>query len=405
MLIELFGGNKMELLVAADSLFYRTEDGKYWCRTIYSYNFWMRYLSEFDSVVIISRTRTASYSEVNGFLRVDGPYVKVAELPYMRGMKQYITNYFSFIRAAKIAVENAECALFRLPSVSATMVLKYYKRKNKPYAIEVVADPHDAYASNKIAQTFYTKNLRDSVLQANGVSYVTEFYLQEKYPSYSRLYGETDEHFETFFSTIDLQESFFSSPKRFINKNKFTIIHTANSINTDIKGHTTVINIVKRLRDMEYDVNVVFIGDGSKRTYYEKMSKEKGIEDYVTFTGLLSSSEKVREILLKGDVFVFPTKAEGLPRAIIEAMATGLPVLSTPVNGIPELLDDEFMFDPHDVDGFVDKLISCFNNHSKLEEMSELNIKKAKEYSYNKLTNKRKMFYSKLRNITENNTN
>ena len=91
----------MELLVAADSLFFKTPDGKYWCKTIYGYDFWLRYLAVFDDVVIVSRTKPTSHSEIEGYLRVDGPNVRVLELPFMRGMKQYITNYFSFYKAAK----------------------------------------------------------------------------------------------------------------------------------------------------------------------------------------------------------------------------------------------------------------------------------------------------------------
>lgn len=393
----------MKLLVAADSLLYKTPDGKYWCKTIYGYDFWTRYLNVFDEVIVVSRTKATAPDEVEGYLRVDGLNVRIVDLPYMRGMKQYILNYLSFSKAAKKATENADCAIIRLPSVAADMVLKYFKKTGKPYAIEVVADPFDAYASNKLAQYMYTQRLKKETIDANGVSYVTKYYLQSKYPSYSRIYGETASYFESYFSTINLPDTYFSGPKVYDEKGKsFTIIHTANSINNDLKGHETLIKVLKKLREKNYDVKIVFIGDGSKREFYEKLAMENGMGEYVYFTGLLSSSDKVREILLKGDIFVFPTKAEGLPRAIIEAMAVGLPVLSTPVNGIPELLDKEFMIEPNDVDGFVNKLIELFEDVSKLEEMSKFNIQKARQYSIDKLSHRRDIFYSKLRAIIEN---
>ncbi len=392
----------MELLVAADSLFLKTSDGKYWSKTIYGYDFWKRYLLVFEDIVVVSRTRLASVKEVNGSLRVDGPNVRVAELPYMRGMKQYMKNYLSFCKAAKEAVRSAECALMRLPSVSAFMVLKYYKRKGLPYALEVVADPYYAYASNKIAQTIYTKKLKEAVLKANGVSYVTEYYLQNMYPSYSRINGESDRYFESHYSTINLQEEYFALPRKYRTvKRKITIAHTANNINNDIKGHEVLIKIIKRLRDERYDASVIFIGDGSKRKYYEQMSRELGLREHITFTGLLSSQSKVREILIDADLFVFPTKAEGLPRAVIEAMAVGLPCLSTPVGGIPELLKEEYLLNPTDVDGFVNKIIELINNPKKLEEMSNENINTAKRYLDYKLAKRRVKFYSKLRELAE----
>src|SRR5690625_2626270 len=147
MLIGLFGGNKVEVLVAADSLFYRTPDGKYWCKTIYGYDFWLRYLEVFEEVIVVSRTKSVPQSKVEGYLRVDGPRLRIKELPYMRGMKQYVLNYFAFSRAAKEAVKEVDCAIIRLPSVSASMVQKHYKKTRKPYALEIVADPYDAYKS------------------------------------------------------------------------------------------------------------------------------------------------------------------------------------------------------------------------------------------------------------------
>ena len=120
----------MELLVATDSLFSKTPDGRYWCKTIYGYDFWTRYLKVFEKVAVVSRTKSAELGEVEGYLRVDGPNLRVIELPYMRGMKQYIYNYYSFCKATKKAAEEPDCALIRLPSVVASMVLKYYERKN-----------------------------------------------------------------------------------------------------------------------------------------------------------------------------------------------------------------------------------------------------------------------------------
>lgn len=403
MLIELFGGSKkMELLVAGDSYLYKTTDGNYWCKTIYGYEFWTRYLDVFDSIAIVSRTELSDFKEVEGYLKVNGPNLRVIELPDMRGMKQYISKYYAFQRAAKKAVKNADCALIRLPSISASMILKYYKKSQKPYALEVVADPYDAYSSNKAAQLYYTCNLKKAAKNATGVSYVTKYFLQEKYPSHTRLFPDNKNHFETYYSTINLDESYFAEPKKFNeNKRKFTIVHTANSINNDGKGHDTLINVIKNLRENKYNVHAIFIGDGDKKPYYENLVSQMDLTDYIEFTGLLSSPMEVREVLLQGDIFVFPTKAEGLPRAIIEAMAVGLPVLSTPVNGIPELLNKKYMYDPSDVEGFTKKLMELFTDVSELENMSKTNIITAEQYTLPKLTLRRKEFYSQLRSIAE----
>lgn len=140
-------------------------------------------------------------------------------------------------------------------------------------------------------------------------------------------------------------------------------------------------------------------GDGDRRVELEHMAEELGIGDRVRFTGLLSSSREVRDRLLGADLFIFLTKAEGLPRAVIEAMAVGLPCLSTPVNGIPELLPPQYMFNPIDVDGFANKIIQLISNPEEMSQMSKMNIHKAREYEYEILDKRRCCFYSKLKKI------
>jgi glycosyltransferase involved in cell wall biosynthesis len=392
----------MKVLVAADSHVYRSEDGRYWCKTIYGYDFWKRYLEVFETVKVVTRVGKIASKDTRGMLRVDGPGVEIFEMPFLRGMIQYIAHYRELTKAVKLSIEDCECAIFRLPSVVAFMVLKYFSKANKPFAVEVVADPVDAYAENKIARLMYTRKLKLAVKDANGVSYVTKNFLQNRYPSHVKTYGENNNYFETYYSSIDLEQSFFGKMKKYeSSKGEFTIVHTANSINSDIKGHSTMIKILKKLIEKGYDAKVIFIGDGDKRCYFENLAKELGIGDKVYFTGWVKSKHEIREILIGTDIFVFPTKAEGLPRALIEAMAVGLPCLSTPVNGIPELLDKEFMFKAIDINGFTDKLIFLFNNTMKLEEMSRVNLEKAKEYTIEKLSLRRHEFYSKLRAITK----
>lgn len=387
----------MEVLIATDAIFYKIDDGTYWCGTIYGYDFWTRYTNVFDSIAVVARVKFVSKQEIKNYRRVDGPNVRIVELPSMRGMKEYLKSYFKFRKASKEAVANANYAIIRLPSVSAFMVLDFYRQKRRPYFVEVVADPSNAYASNQIARIIYTRKLKEAVKNANGVSYVTRNYLQTKYPSYARANGEDSRHFETYYSTIDLRDGYFGDPKKYSSdKKEYIIIHTANSINNYIKGHGTLIKILKKLRDDNCNCSVRFIGDGSKRKHFETYAKKLGVDNYVKFVGLLTSPNDVRNELVKSDLFVLPARSEGLPRSMIEAMAVGLPCLSTPVNGIPELLDTEFMFEPDDVDGFANKIIELIQNPSKLNRMSEINIKKSKEYSWDKLSYRRTNFYEKL---------
>lgn len=393
----------MNVLVAVDAQLFMTPDGKVWSKTIYGYDFWKRYLDVFETVKVVSRLGKADYAQVEGYLRSDGDNVSFAPLPMVRGMKGYVKNVISFLKDAKKAVRDEDCAIIRLPSIPATFVEFVYARKHKPYVLEVVVDPLNAYAGNKLAAKVLTEQLRKSCLNANGVSYVTQYALQEQYPSRARISGKnTEEYFESYYSSIILKDGFFA-PARDYSKigNKVKLVHTANNINNDVKGHDVVIEVVKKLNDLGIDASVTFIGDGDLRPKLEKMAEVLGVGTKVVFTGLLGSAMDVREKLLDADIFILPTKAEGLPRAVIEAMAVGLPCLSTPVNGIPELLEKEYMFDPMDSQGFTEKIIELLQNPEKMGQTSMRNINKAREYEETVLQQRRIEFYTKLKNLAK----
>jgi|AntDeeMetagen285_2_1112576.scaffolds.fasta_scaffold02874_2 glycosyltransferase involved in cell wall biosynthesis len=84
------------------------------------------------------------------------------------------------------------------------------------------------------------------------------------------------------------------------------------------------------------NARLVLAGDGQDREELEAHAADLGCTDSVEFLG---NRGDVPELLAAMDVFAFPSHFEGLPGAVIEAMAAGLPVVATPVDGTPELLD------------------------------------------------------------------
>lgn len=392
----------MNALVAVDAQLFKTQDGKVWTRTIYGYDFWNRYLDVFDTITVVSRMKEVGYEEVQGFLRTDGERVTFKGLPMACGSKEYIKLLPSFLGAARKAVKGEQCAIIRLPSIAATFVELAFRLTRKPYVLEIVVDPVNAFEGSAVAAKVLTAHLKNACRKANGVSYVTQYALQKQYPSTARIRGKnTNRYFETYYSTIILNKDYFAEPRDYTNLGKkIKLVHTANNVKNSVKGHDIVIQVVKKLNDAGIDAEVAFIGDGEKRAEFEQMAKSLEIGNKVSFTGLLPSSLAVREKLLESDMFVFPTKCEGLPRAVIEAMAVGLPCLSTPVNGIPELLEPQYMFDPLDVDGFTKKIIELVNDPQQLNAMSIRNIEKAKEYESSVLQKRRMQFYGKLKKMT-----
>ncbi len=86
------------------------------------------------------------------------------------------------------------------------------------------------------------------------------------------------------------------------------------------------------------DTRFLIVGDGPERPSLERIAAELGIAERVTFTGIRSD---VDEILKLAYVFVLPSRTEAFPNVILEAMATGLPVVSTDVGSVGELVFDD----------------------------------------------------------------
>jgi glycosyltransferase involved in cell wall biosynthesis len=103
------------------------------------------------------------------------------------------------------------------------------------------------------------------------------------------------------------------------------------------KGHDVLWHAIARLRGDGVRLRCLVCGDGSQRSALEALARHLGIIDVV---GLLGEQRQVADVLAALDVFVLPSRYEGLGVAILEAMAMALPVVATAVGGIPETVAD-----------------------------------------------------------------
>ena len=103
------------------------------------------------------------------------------------------------------------------------------------------------------------------------------------------------------------------------------------------KGHTDLLDAIGILKSSFPRIHLLIVGDGELRDALKERTRRLAIEDLVTFAGFRSDSEAVMK---QFDIFCLPSLSEGLSSAILAAMANRLPVVSTSVGGIPELVSD-----------------------------------------------------------------
>jgi glycosyltransferase involved in cell wall biosynthesis len=143
------------------------------------------------------------------------------------------------------------------------------------------------------------------------------------------------------------------------------------------------------------NVRLKFAGYGELIPELIEYSKELEVEESVEFVGHLTFDE-LRSFFLTSSLMIFPTISEGLPRCIIEAGATGLPCISTPVGGIPELLPNNLLFNPKDAQKFASSVISIIEDNKLYEKISKDLFELSQEFNRTILTNRRTQFYRNL---------
>ena len=146
------------------------------------------------------------------------------------------------------------------------------------------------------------------------------------------------------------------------------------------KGHEYLLKAFKQAKTKCSNIKLLVAGDGPLRLSLEKFAHDLDISADVTFLGVL---DDIPAFLNKIDIFVLSSLQEGLPIALLEAMAAEKPIIATTVGGIPEVVEnglDGILVDAANVHELKHAIISVIQNEDKRGEMGQNAQKKVEEY-------------------------
>lgn len=399
----------MKVLLLLEHTFLIDEDNKVWSETVINYEYLKRYLDVFENVAVCARMKNVKNDDelLNKYnLLVSGNGVEFLPLPFSISSKEIIFSFFKTKRIFKKYLKNVDCAIIRGPSLLSLMLYKQCIN-NLKFAVEFVMGANTILSEKnfirKILNKYLDRSAKKMCLKANGVSYVTKELLQKKYPSYKRKKNYiSEDYFENYYSSIDLYKENFERKKwEKSKKPKEYIITHIGSMATDRKGQKRLIEIAKKILDDSYNIKVKFIGEGKQKQDLINYVKELNLESKVEFLGNINDRELLFSILKDSHFYVLPSSSEGLPRSIIEAMATSNPCIASNVDGIPELLDKKDIFDYYDVEGFVKRIEYLIENWEEMINISNNNYEIAQNYRYETLNKRRNEFYNCLKTISQ----
>jgi len=214
-----------------------------------------------------------------------------------------------------------------------------------------------------------------STEQSDGVTAVSRFLKEKTITNYN-----IEKEIEVIPNFIDTdvykpqEDKCFR--KNLAGKDEKIIVHTSN-----FRAVKRVADTIKTLELVRKKVpaKLLLIGDGPERSECERLSRELKLYDHVKFLG---KQEGLVEILNSADLFLIPSQSESFGLAALEAMACGVPVISSSVGGLPELIrhnETGFIAEIGDIPRMAKYAIDLLTNDKKHKLFSDNSRKRAVE--------------------------
>ena len=387
----------MTIAISIDEYIFES-GGKFYGDNV-GYDIVKRYADKFENIKLISRIKhaDANHLEMHNKL-LPWENVSYIDVPFFTSISDLFKYYGKISSEISKAVKDCDVSLVRAPSLVGFITLRKLPKRT-PYGLEVVANPYEMYQGyaglQKIQAIIMHFAQKHYCKKASAIAFVTKYSQQKLYEL------NPSKENNTHYSSIELKKEFFSDKllKHDFFEDKslpLKIVHVANIISGNIKGHQEVIDVAARLKQQGKNVELVFAGDGPDVDYYKNKATENGIK--ATFLGFIDKKQ-LHELLLDSDFFLFPSKSEGLPKVLIEAMAVAVPCVASNVGGIPELLPPESVFDSYDISGMTKRITELASNKQKYLDNAQLMYNTALEYESSVLAERRNSFYSKLKQL------
>lgn len=382
----------MRIVFATDHVFSRCGD-RFYDRFCFDEEFFRDYLAAFSRVTVLCRATELDAPPSSEAINNDR--LRFVSVGGRRGAVWQAAAEWIAGDAVQQSVSSADAVVARVPSRLGDLAASAARRSGKPYMIEVVGDPREAVRGRgsgplyRAAAMIETRRLRRQARHCVSASYVNRSILPIAFPAGAGAATET-------ISSIRLDAATIRAPRRYTAAPTPLRVATVASL-LPYKRHADLLQAVAQVRASGVDCHVDFAGDGSERAALQRLTSELKLDGCVQFRGHLRGMEAVHAMLDENDVFAFPSAAEGLPRAVLEAMSLGMPAIGSKVGGLPEVLRGEDAFDTGDIASIARLLRSMASDPGRLTAMSAHSVRTARQYTSDLLSPRRKALFANLK--------
>jgi N-acetyl-alpha-D-glucosaminyl L-malate synthase BshA len=260
-------------------------------------------------------------------------------------------------------------------------------------AMKIITTLHGTDITLVGLEPSYQSVMKFSIEQSDGVTAVSRFLREKTLTNYN--IEKEIEVIPNFVDTKALQRVDASAIRKTIAPNgEKVLIHVSN------------FRLVKRVQDVvrifemvqrKIPSKLLLVGDGPDRSACEKLARELGIEKSISFVG---KQNELAPLLSAADVFLMPSQSESFGLSGLEAMACGLPVVSTSVGGLPELVvhgETGYIAEIGDIERMAKYVIDLLSNEQKYKLFAAASRKRAVEmFNMDKVVDQYENYYKKI---------
>lgn len=379
----------MQVLLTSDARFERTPDGTIWGHATYGRDLWSRYLDVFSSVLMAARVADVEQPS-DGLVKSSLARIQFWPLMIYSGLAGFVRALPNLRSSVAAAVRHSDAVIVRAPSALAYLVARAAATDGRPFGVEIVGDPDQFFAPGAfrhplrgVIRRVAAEGQRRLSRDAMAVLYVTTDALQRRYPTAGQSYAASDVALnDQAFGGEDRPE--WSPPAAFV-------LVTVAALDQPYKGITVLLDAIGILRRVHAPVRLRIVGGGRLMPRLRRQCESLGISTEVEFLGQQDVAG-VRDALDSADLFVLPSLSEGLPRALLEAMARGLPAVASNVGGVAELLPAECLVSPGNAHALAARIARLIEDPLARRQLGARNLAHARRYHEHRLAATRREF-------------
>ncbi len=367
----------------------------------YNEDIWNRYLSYCEDLTVVLRKESKVYSpevakkSFNFFNKKNKKFVLLDDL--YNPKKNYINLKIRgrIKKEIKNLIRNSDRIIIRsLGNYYTNYAIKVAKKFNKIFLVEVTGCIFDGYWNHgifgKLIAFPQECNYKRLIKNSPYTLYVTESFLQKKYPVLNKKISCSDVY-------VEIDENALSNRVNKIeNKPKKIVIGTIGQVDSKLKGQQNIIKIIKNIEEkLDVKIEYQLIGKGNNNRLLN-LAKKYRVENRVKFLGQVPHKE-VLKWLDNIDIYIHPSYTEGLCRSIIEAMSRACPIICSDVGGNYELVDKEYLYKKNNLSQLIDKIEKILKPEN-MRSQAISNFESSKKFSNESLSMRRDVFYKEFIN-------